>query len=120
MTLLSVARGHDQRRGSPIGARMGLESSRYLLRSIDPHVPGFPGLSTLPREPAAINDVLMGKTASISARSAADRVDVTQPAVFRRIVACIDSASEQHALEGAARVLARRTRSQVLVIHVRF
>jgi hypothetical protein len=53
----------------------------------------------------------MLRTASISARSAANRVDVTQRAVFGRIVACIDSASELPALEGVARVLARRSHS---------
>jgi nucleotide-binding universal stress UspA family protein len=60
----------------------------------------------------------VGKRDSVFVTSGVDREAVTQPAAFQRIVACLSSALELPVVEGAARMLARRRRSRVLVIHV--
>jgi len=60
----------------------------------------------------------MGRSASVLASSGVDHEAVTRPAAFRRIVACVSSEPELPAVEGAARMLARRRRSRVLVVHV--
>ena len=65
-----------------------------------------------------VHDVLMGKHGTISAPTTAAGVAVTEPAAFNRIVVCLGSAWELPALEGAVRLLARRSQSQVLVIRV--
>ena len=64
------------------------------------------------------HDVLVGTHGSISATTTAADVAVTQPAAFNRIAVCVGSAWELPVVERAARLLARRRRSQVLVIHV--
>jgi nucleotide-binding universal stress UspA family protein len=53
-----------------------------------------------------------------TARSVANRVARSQPAAFKRIAASVGSAWELPIIAGAIRVLARRRRSQVLVVHV--
>jgi nucleotide-binding universal stress UspA family protein len=60
----------------------------------------------------------VGKSDSVFVGRGADREGVIQPAAFKRIVACLSSALELPAVEGAARMLARRRRSRVLVVHV--
>jgi nucleotide-binding universal stress UspA family protein len=60
----------------------------------------------------------VGKSDSVFVTSGADREGVSQPAVFKRIVACLSSALELPVVEGAARMFARRRRSRVLVVHV--
>jgi nucleotide-binding universal stress UspA family protein len=64
------------------------------------------------------HDVLVAKQGSISATTTATGVAVTQPAAFNRIAVSVGSAWELPVVERAARLLARRRRSQVLVIHV--
>jgi nucleotide-binding universal stress UspA family protein len=60
----------------------------------------------------------MGKPGTTSAVTSSHVVTPRQPAAFTRIAACISSASELPLVEDAARLLARRRRNQVLVIHV--
>jgi len=60
----------------------------------------------------------MGRTESVSATSGLDHEALIRPAAFKRIVACLSSALELPAVEGAARMLARGRRSRVLVVHV--
>lgn len=75
--------------------------------------------SRLCRLDAALDDDgLMGKPGTISAVTSSHVVATRQPAAFTRIAACVSSASELPFVEGAAGLLARRRRSQVLVIHV--
>jgi nucleotide-binding universal stress UspA family protein len=50
--------------------------------------------------------------------SGVDHDALPRPAAFRRIVACVSSAPELPAVEGAARMLASRRRSRALVVHV--
>src|SRR5487761_210963 len=60
----------------------------------------------------------MGKPGTVSAAKSVHVVSPGQPAAFSRIAVCVSSASELPFIEGAARLLARRRRSEVLVIHV--
>lgn len=60
----------------------------------------------------------MGRSASVLAKKAVDHEALAGPAAFQRIVACVSSEQELPAVEGAARMLARRRRSRVLVVHV--
>lgn len=60
----------------------------------------------------------MSKTASALVAKGADREGVTEPAAFPRILACLGSALELPAVEEAVRMLARRRRCRVLVVHI--
>ncbi len=64
------------------------------------------------------DDALMGIHGRVSATTNNVRVDGSQRAAFNRIAACLGSAWELPVIAAAARVLAGRRRSQVLIIHV--
>jgi nucleotide-binding universal stress UspA family protein len=65
-----------------------------------------------------VHDTLMGKTRGHSTSRVVKGVAGIQPAAFKRIAVSLGSAWELPVVAGAVRVLARRRRSQVLVVHV--